>query len=154
MVYCEQVRGKVPAYFGQCPGDINTKVLERMRKVLAEDKIYPYLMKNALGRLYEARKHCQDHGGVTTEPLINLGGDMWCLFPWLGTYALSGLGALFKSLNAQRSWGLLPSTPARPYFIQFKMKATREEFFEVLKEKESRPLDPMELVYPRGSAAF
>ena len=28
------------------------------------------------------------------------------------------------------------------------MKATREEFFEVLKEKEKQPLDPMELVYP------
>ena len=28
------------------------------------------------------------------------------------------------------------------------MKATREQFFEVLKEKEKQPLDPMELVYP------
>ena len=36
LVYCEQVRGKVPAYFGECPGDINTKVLERMREVLRE----------------------------------------------------------------------------------------------------------------------
>jgi hypothetical protein len=28
LVYCEQVKGKVPAFFGLCPGDINTKVLE------------------------------------------------------------------------------------------------------------------------------
>ena len=146
LVYCEQVRGKVPAYFGQCPGDINTKVLERMRKVLAEDKIYPYLMKNALGRLYEARSLAR-LGGVTTEPLINLGGDMWCLFPWLGTYAFLAMERFLK-LKCAKDLGLTALDPARPYFIQFKMKATREEFFEVLKEKEKQPLDPMELVYP------
>ena len=146
LVYCEQVRGKVPAYFGQCPGDINTKVLERMRNVLAEDKIYPYLMKNALGRLYEARSIAR-LGGVTTEPLINLGGDMWCLFPWLGTYAFLALERFLK-LKCAKELGLTALDPARPYFIQFKMKATREEFFEVLKEKEKQPLDPMELVYP------
>lgn len=146
LVYCEQVRGKVPAYFGQCPGDINTKVLERMRKVLAEDKIYPYLMKNALGRLYEARSLAR-LGGVTTEPLINLGGDMWCLFPWLGTYAFLAMERFLK-LKCAKDLGLTALDPARPYFIQFKMKATREQFFEVLKEKEKQPLDPMELVYP------
>ncbi len=146
LVYCEQVRGKVPAYFGQCPGDINTKVLERMRKVLAEDKIYPYLMKNALGRLYEARSIAR-LGGVTTEPLINLGGDMWCLFPWLGTYAFLAMERFLK-LKCAKDLGLTALDPARPYFIQFKMKATREEFFEVLKEKEKQTLDPMELVYP------
>lgn len=146
LVYCEQVQGKVPAYFGQCPGDINTKVLERMRKVLAEDKIYPYLMKNALGRLYEARSIAR-LGGVTTEPLINLGGDMWCLFPWLGTYAFLAMERFLK-LKCAKDLGLTALDPARPYFIQFKMKATREQFFEVLKEKEKQPLDPMELVYP------
>ena len=146
LVYCEQVRGKVPAYFGQCPGDINTKVLERMRNVLAEDKIYPYLMKNALGRLYEARSTAR-LGGVTTEPLINLGGDMWCLFPWLGTYAFLAMERFLK-LKCAKDLGLTALDPARPYFIQFKMKATREQFFEVLKEKEKQPLDPMELVYP------
>ena len=146
LVYCEQVRGKVPAYFGQCPGDINTHVLERMRKVLAEDKIYPYLMKNALGRLYEARSIAR-LGGVTTEPLINLGGDMWCLFPWLGTYAFLAMERFLK-LKCAKDLGLTALDPARPYFIQFKMKATREQFFEVLKEKEKQPLDPMELVYP------
>ncbi len=146
LVYCEQVRGKVPAYFGQCPGDINTKVLERMRKVLAEDKIYPYLMKNALGRLYDARSVAR-LGGVTTEPLINLGGDMWCLFPWLGTYAFLAMERFLK-LKCAKDLGLTALDPARPYFIQFKMKATREQFFKVLKEKEKQPLDPMELVYP------
>ncbi len=145
LVYCEQVRGKVPAYFGQCPGDINTKVLERMLKALSEDKTYPYLMKNAAARLNEARSAAR-LSGLTEKPLINLGGDMWCLFPWLGTYAFLAMERFLKLICGKRL-GLSALDPARPYFIQFKMKASEQEFFRVLKEAEKEPLDPMELVY-------
>ena len=86
LVYCEQIKGKVPAYFGECPGDINTRILLRMKQVLAEDRSYPYLMKNAVLRLEQARQSARN-SGVTDQPLVCLGGNMWCLFPWLGTYA-------------------------------------------------------------------
>ena len=78
-MYCEQVKGRVPAYFGMCPGDINTKVLEKMKDVLRENTVYPYLMKNAVARLGEARRAAVN-SGMTEEPLICLGGDGWCLF--------------------------------------------------------------------------
>lgn len=146
LVYCTKVRGKVPAYFGQCPGDINTRVLERMRDVLSEDKSYPYLMKNAVARLGEARSAAR-LSGITHEPLINLGGDMWCLFPWLGTYAFLAIERFLK-LKCAEKLGLSALDSARPYFIEFKMKATKEEFFKVLAETAKQPLDPMELVYP------
>jgi len=146
LVYCEQVKGKVPAYFGQCPGDINTKVLEQMKTVLREETVYPYLMKNAVARLGEAR-HTAVHSGMTRETLLNLGGDMWCLFPWLGTYAFLALERFLKRRCAP-ALGLSAMDSSRPYFIQFKMKAGKEEFFQVLKEAEQQPLDPMELIYP------
>lgn len=145
LVYCDQVRGKVPAYFGQCPGDISTRVLERMREVLKEDKVYPYLMKNAAARLSEARSAAR-LAGLTHESLINLGGNMWCLFPWLGTYAFLAMERFLK-LKCAGKLGLSALDSARPYFIQFKMKASKEEFFRVLSEAEREPLDPMELVY-------
>ncbi len=145
LVYCDLVKGKVPAYFGLCPGDINTKILERMRQVLREDTAYPYLMKNAVARLAEAR-HIALNSGLTEEPLICLGGDMWCLFPWLGTYAFIALERFLKIKCAARL-GLSGIDSSRPYFIQFKMKATAEEFFAVLRETANQPLDPMELVY-------
>lgn len=146
LVYCEQVKGKVPAYFGECPGDINTKILERMRQVLREDKSYPYLMKNAVARLEQAR-HTAANSGVTEEPLICLGGNMWCLFPWLGTYAFLAMERFLKIKCAERL-GLKGLDSSRPYFIQFTMRASREEFFRILAEEERKPLDPMELVYP------
>lgn len=146
LVYCTKVRGKVPAYFGQCPGDINTRVLERMRDVLSEDKSYPYLMNNAVARLGEARSAAR-LSGLTHEPLINLGGDMWCLFPWLGTYAFLATERFLK-LKCAEKLGLSALDSARPYFIEFKMKATKEEFFKVLAETAKQPLEPLELVYP------
>ncbi len=145
LVYCEQVKGKVPAYFGQCPGDINTKVLERMKDVLREDTIYPYLMKNAVVRLGEAR-HTAINSDMTEDPLICLGGDMWCLFPWLGTYAFLALERFIK-LKCAPHLGITALDSSRPYFIQFKMRATREDFFNVLINMEKQPLDPMELIY-------
>ena len=152
LLYCEQVRGKVPAYFGECPGDINTRVLERMRQVLLEDRPYPYLMQNAVARLDQAR-HTALNSGVGREPLICLGGDMWCLFPWLGTYAFLALERFLK-LKCGEQLGLSGLDSARPYFIQFKMKADRTAFFRVLAEAERQPLDPMELVYPNEVPLF
>lgn len=152
LLYCEQVRGKVPAYFGECPGDINTRVLERMRRVLLEDRPYPYLMQNAVARLDQAR-HTALNSGVGREPLICLGGDMWCLFPWLGTYAFLALERFLK-LKCGEQLGLSGLDSARPYFIQFKMKADRTAFFRVLAEAERQPLDPMELVYPNEVPLF
>lgn len=151
-VYCEEVKGKVPAYFGDCPGDINTKILERMREVLREDKRYPYLMKNAVARLETAR-HSAACSGLLTEPLICLGGNMWCLFPWLGSYAFLALERFMK-VRCKEALGIRGLSPFRPYFIQFKMNGQREDFFRVLLEEIEKPLDPMELVYPKEVPVF
>ena len=145
LVYCEQIKGKVPAYFGDCPGDINTKIILRMREVLREDRSYPYLMKNAAARLAQARQTARN-SMVTETPLICLGGNMWCLFPWLGTYAFFAMERFLKLKCADRL-GLRGMDSSRPYYIQFTMKVSPEEFFEVLADEARKEFDPMELVY-------
>ncbi|MBO6302256.1 MAG: DEAD/DEAH box helicase [Ruminiclostridium sp.] len=146
LVYCEPVKGKVPAYFGDCPGDINTKILLRMRDVLREDKGYPYLMKNAVERLAQARYSARA-SGVTELPLINLGGRMWALFPWLGTYAFLALERFLK-LRCGNELGIKSLDPSRPYFIEFTMTANAQEFFRIVTEEAEKHIDPLELVYP------
>ena len=152
LVYCTQVKGKIPAYFGQCPGDVHTKILERMREVLAGQKTYPYLMQHALGRLSEARDTAL-HSGMLDEPLVCLGGEMWCLFPWLGSYAFLALERFLK-LRCAQELKLSGMDSSRPYFIQFKMKAGKEEFFRVVKQAAKEPIDPMELLYPKEEPLF
>ena len=152
LIYCQQVKGSVPAYFGQCPGDLHTKILTRMRRVLQEDSQYPYLMKNAVARLEQAR-FTAAHSGAAEKTLINLGGNMWCLFPWVGTYTFLTMERFLKIKCADRL-GLRNLDSARPFFIQFTMKADESAFFRVLAEEIRKPIDPMELVYPKELPLF
>ena len=146
IVYCTMVKGKVPAYFGDCPGDIQTHILERMRRVLQEELQYPYLRKNAVARLTLAR-HTAGNSGLVESPLICLGGEMWALFPWLGSYAFLAMERFIKIKCAQML-GISGLSPARPYFLTFKMKASAEQFFQVMQELAAEDFDPMDLVYP------
>lgn len=207
LVYCTQVKGRVPAYFGDCAGDIDTHVLERMQRVLEEHDVYPYLMGNARSRLAQARyvaanagivgesrgsapacagcqnddaedvweadelgrirlddtartpaqtrDSCGAHNASAPEtrtpmemgPLINLGGDTWALFPWLGSYAFLALERLLK-IKCATELGLKGLDPSRPYFMQFRMKADARTFFEVVAAEAERDFDPIELLYP------
>ncbi len=152
LVYCEQVKGSIPAYFGECPGDLHTKILQRMRNVLKEDKSYPYLMKNAVARLDQAR-YTASHSGAADRPLINLGGNMWCLLPWMGTYPFLAMERFLKIKCGERL-GLKNFDSARPYYMQFTMKVSEEEFYQILQEEIQKPIDPLELVYPKELPLF
>ena len=151
-VYCELVKGSVPAYFGECPGDLHTRILARMRQVLQEERSYPYLMKNAVARLEQARFTAQ-HSGAGKDRLISLGGKMWCLLPWMGTYPFLTLERVLKIKCADRL-GLKKLDSARPYYMQFTMQANADTFFQVLREELEKPIDPLELVYPKELPLF
>ena len=90
---------------------------------------------------------------MTTEPLINLGGEMWCLFPWLGTYSFMALERFLK-LKCGDALRLKAMDSARPYYIQFRIQATAKEFFRILADTAREPLDPLELVYPGEVPVF
>ena len=152
LVYVTQVKGKVPAYFGECPGDINTRILERMREVLAEQCSYPYLRGNASARLLHARFIARE-AGVLDAPLVNLGGDTWVLFPWLGTYAFIALERVMK-LRLPAELGIKGMDVCRPFYIQFRMKASGEVFLSALADAVAQEFDPIELVYPGEVPVF
>ncbi len=151
-VYCTLVKGNIPAYFGDVAGDINTRILERMHGVLCEDKGYPYLMRRAVCRLSEARETFRK-AEMDREPLIHLGGRMWVLFPWLGSYAFLALERFLKIICAERL-GLKGLAPVRPYYMQFTMQADAEEFYRVTAEKAAEEFDPLTLVYPNEVPVF
>lgn len=152
LVYCTQVKGSVPAYFGQCPGDLHTKILQRMQQVLREDTQYPYLMQNAAARLAQARQTAV-HSGAAERTLIHLGGSMWCLLPWVGTYTFLAMERFLKIKCADRL-GLRALDSARPYYMQFTMKTDEDTFFGVLFDEIKKPIDPLELVYPKELPLF
>ncbi len=152
LVYCRQVKGRIPAYFGECPGDLHTRVLRRMRQVLQEDTRYPYLMKNAVARLGQAR-YTAAQSGTTDSPMISLGGRMWCLLPWVGTYAFLAMERFLK-IKCGNRLGLKNFDSARPYYMQFTMTVSLEDFYRIVAEEAAKPIDPLELVYPKELPVF
>ena len=146
LVYATQVKGQVPAYFGDCPGDINTVVLERMLRVLMEDADYPYLMDNARGRLTQARSTARN-AHLDHIPLVRLGGNTWGLFPWLGSYAFLALERFLK-IKCAEQLQLKGLDSSRPYFMEFRMKGDEQLFYDVLAEQATTPFDSLDLVYP------
>ena len=151
-VYCTLVKGNIPAYFGDVAGDIHDRILERMFRVLEEDKAYPYLMRHAAARLAEARDSFRK-SGMDKRPLIHLGGKMWALFPWLGSYAFLALERFLKLRCAPRL-GLKGMDTSRPYYLQFTMQAGEEEFYRIVSEEAAKDFDPLELVYPKEVPVF
>ena len=84
LVYVKSVKGKMEISWPGDFGEIHTRILERMRRVLIEDTEYPYLKEGALERLRVARSVARNTG-MTESPIVHLGGYTWALFPWLGT---------------------------------------------------------------------
>ncbi len=151
-VYCHGVEGHIPAFFGDVPGDIHPKILQRMEKVLTETTMYPYLMKNARARLTQMRDTC-NIAGVPQENLINLGGKMWALFPWTGSYAFLALERLIR-IKCGKRLNLRGFNSNRPYFMEFAMDADREEFFKILGEEAAKDFNPLDLLYPKEVPVF
>ena len=151
-VWCTLVKGRIPAFFGLVAGDIHTRILERMQEVLREDKTYPYLMPHATCRLAEARNLFRQTG-MDKCPLMHLGGNMWALFPWLGSYAFLALERFLK-IRCGARLGLRGLNAARPYYMQFTMRTGEEDFYRIVCEEAEKDFDPLELLYPKENPVF
>ena len=151
-VYCTLVKGNIPAFFGLVAGDIHTRILEKMQEVLSGDRQYPYLMPHARCRLAQARDVFQK-SRMSRRPLVHLGGNMWALFPWLGSYAFLALERFLK-IRCAKQLGLKGLNASRPYYMQFTLQVDETEFYAIVSEETEKPLDPMELVYPGENPVF
>ncbi len=179
VVYCHPVKGIVPAYFGDEPGDIHTHILERMRRLLLEgfetdatgnQKLpssagadsnpilrdsshdYPYLLPHARQRLGQAQAAAL-HSGLGARWLLPLGGNMYALFPWLGSYAFLALERFLRIKVGPRV-GLKGFDSNRPFWMQFTLQVSPLRLAEVMREEIGKPIDPLSLLYPNEKPVF
>ncbi len=119
LVYVKKVNGKMEISWPGEYGEVHTRILERMKQVLCEDTVYPYLKDNARARLRTARKVARATG-MTEHSLVHLGGYTWCLFPWLGTRSFRTLRK-FIAQNAHR-FGISGIEFEGCYYMTFRME--------------------------------
>ncbi|MBQ5834169.1 MAG: DEAD/DEAH box helicase [Clostridia bacterium] len=133
LIYVKGVEGKMEVSWPGDYGEIHTRILERMKQVLLEDTVYPYLKPNAQKRLDLAR-HVARNTGMLQHSLVHLGGFSYCLFPWLGTRSFRAMRKLIALEN--RELGINGLEYEGCYYLTFKMsQGTPEELIARLSEK-------------------
>lgn len=131
LIYVTPVKGKMEISWPGDKGEIHTKILKRMKKVLEEDTIYPYLKPDAAKRLEKARSVARNTGILKTG-LICLGGVSYCLFPWLGTRSVRSLKR-FIQYKCASALNISSLEYDSCYYITFKMEHyDRKAFAEYL----------------------
>ncbi|MBQ9940599.1 MAG: DEAD/DEAH box helicase [Clostridia bacterium] len=131
LIYVNPVKGKMEISWPGDAGEIHTKILERMRMVLKEDTIYPYLKPEAVKRLENARNLARNTGILKTG-LVHLGGFNYCLFPWMGTRSVRSLKRFIQHKCAP-ALGITSIEYDNCYYICFKMERfSGQDFIEYL----------------------
>ena len=83
----------------------------------------------------------------------HLGGKLWALFPWVGSYAFLAMERFLK-LRCARRLGLKGLNSSRPYYMQFTMQVSEAEFYEIVCKEAEIEFDPLELLYPKENPVF
>lgn len=151
LIYVHPVAGKMEVSWPGDSGAIHTKILERMRRVLTEDTVYPYLKPNAAHRL-EVARHLARNTGVGERMLIHLGGSTWCLFPWLGTISFRTLRR-FLAKHA-KELGISGIEFEGCYYILFRMEGDGKDFCRILARLAAGGIDCNALVAPGELPVF
>ncbi len=128
LVYVKSVEGKMEISWPGDYGEIHTRILERMKQVLMEDTIYPYLGDNAKKRLDIARNLARNTG-MLSRSIVHLGGMTWCIFPWLGTRSFRTMRKYLARCSAR--FGISGIEFEGCYYIKFRMeRGSGEELAE------------------------
>lgn len=143
LIYVHCVDGKMEASWPGDFGEIHTKILERMKKVLFESTEYPYLKSNAVERLRGARLVAKN-AGIDKLDIISLGGDSRCLFPWLGTRSFRTMRKFLKK-NASEL-GISKIEFSGCYYITFKCESDPRDILLNIKKIMARGVSTDDLV--------
>lgn len=119
LIFVKRVEGKMEVSWPGDGGEIHTKLLLAMRDVLFNGKEYAFLGDNAKERLENARR-VAENAKMNENMVVFLGGQSYCLFPWLGTRSFRTLRRLLQKHAGELGISDIQSEGC--YYITFKAK--------------------------------
>lgn len=145
LIFVKSVDGKMEVSWPGDSGEIHTRVLMAMRDVLFNGKEYAFLGENAKCRLDNARRVAKN-ARMDENVVVFLGGQSYCLFPWLGTRSFRTMRR-FLAKHATEL-GISDIQCERCHYITFKAKgdAGRSLLTNISNIIEREGLDTRELV--------
>ena len=130
LVFVKLVEGKMEVSWPGDYGEIHTKILKRMKKVLAEETAYPYLKPSAAKRIEEARALAK-RVSMLDFPIIPLGGYSYALFPFVGTRSFRTVRKVLARLKDR--FKLSAIDYERCYYISFRMeRGTPQQLYNAI----------------------
>lgn len=145
VIYANRVKSaRIPSWCGS-GGNVHTKVVQRMKKVLQEDKEYTYLQPNAMKLLKESRLYVQEEG-LLDNIIIPCDRHTFYICPWVGTKQIR---TLVKMLSCGLKKPLeIIAVSSTQYYIRVITGLSIEECIQRFKEYEYDSDDP-DLVLPQ-----
>ena len=145
LIFVKAVDGKMEISWPGGTGEIHTRMLVAMRRVLLGDEGYAFLSDNAQRRLADARRLAQATR-MGERLVIPLGGQSYVLFPWLGTCAFQTVRRLLKKYADEL--GIFDIQSAWCWYITFKARdgageGLEEHIRDILRRD---GIDPRELM--------
>lgn len=124
LIFVKPVEGKMEVSWPGDSGEIHTKLLLKMRELLFNNKEYKFLGENARMRLEKAR-HIAKNAKMDKKLFVFLGGQSFCLFPWLGTRSFRTAKRFLKKYASELGISDIQSESC--CYITFKAKERSEE---------------------------
>lgn len=146
IIYVKYMKSsRIPVWEGG-GGEIHTRIVQRMKKVLQEDTVYPYLQSNAAKLLSDARDYVGEYG-LLEQDVLSSGEGTFFLAPWVGTKEIRTIAKLLScGLKNQLD---IYTVASSQYYLQVMSGLGAEEFFERFRKCEIDVKDP-DIVLPKG----
>lgn len=147
IMYVTSAKGKPPtAWDGACEGFEHTKVLRKMREIIAGPVEYPYLHPSAAARLNEIRLTVRQTR-LIENMVFEISPDTFGIAPWLGTRAANALDLALTALLPQRQY----TSPYWPFLIV--RNVGQDALLKALEHIRTVPLSIVDLGIPDGIKA-
>ena len=145
-IYVAQTRSnKVPSWTSN-GGDVHTKIVRRMKQVLQESVIYPYLRPNAVNLLVQARSFAKEMGLLDSD-ILPCGNGSFFIAPWVGTKEIRTISTMF-SCGLKQQLDVFAVASAS-YYLQVTSALSSEEFVEKFKATQI-PIDNPDIILPEN----
>ncbi len=127
LIFVKAVDGKMEISWPGGTGEIHTRMLVAMRRVLLGREDYRFLSENARRRLADARR-VAEATRMHERMVVPLGGQSFVLFPWLGTCAFQTVRRILKKYADEL--GIFDIQSEWCWYITFKARGDNGEALE------------------------
>lgn len=150
-IYVEKAKELKMVSWAGSGGDIHRMIMQRMRQVLREDTVYPYLQPSAARALTDARKLARELD-ILDSDIVMLHDRTFILLPWCGTREVRTIAKLL-SCGLKEKLDIYAVTRSF-YYLQVTTGLPMDKFLNQLKALSVDEDDPETILPANQSPRF